>query len=394
MTRISVHHIAKCYTKQHTENQAVLWALKDVSFEVNAGEAIGIYGSNGCGKSTLLNILAGNVKPTRGRGEVQGKIASLLGIGTGFHPDLSGKENYFLKGQLQGLTKNVLTSHFDEMVAFSGLEDFIMEPVKSYSSGMYMRLAFSTAIFTSADIYLIDEVLSVGDLSFRQQCYRKIASLKAEGATLLIVSHNLHELQAICDRYIIMDQGHIVADTIDQQALIRYAYRECFSDPTGKSASLQFKHAPVLLQSLLINGLNANDAIGEDAPIHLQITLKLADVVTESLTFMLIIRHQMEAPVFSINTLDNPEFNTYLMDPKTSEIHLSATLPPGLIKCGMYSTNLFLQSRHHTSKIENAGYFLIGSSSERTQFQKNIKLETKFVITASTLSNKTSMPND
>jgi lipopolysaccharide transport system ATP-binding protein len=392
MKRVEVNHISKSYARHNSKGQEV-WALSDISFQVNAGESIGIYGGNGSGKSTLLGLLAGNIKPTKGRGEINGKVAPLLGIGTGFHPDLSGKENYYLKGQLQGISKKALTGHFDEMVDFSGLSDFIMEPVKSYSSGMFMRLAFSTAIFTSADIYLIDEVLSVGDFDFRQKCYRKIEALKTNGATILIVSHNLHELQAICDRFLIIDKGHLIEDTNDQQALIRFAYRDCFSTTAQTEINTPFQHEPIMLKSLLINGANANDAIGEDEAITLHIVLKLQGPVCEQLTFMLIIRHQMEAPVFSINTLDNPEFNQYLSNKSTEEIHLTATLPPGLIKGGMYSTNLFVQSRHHTSKIENAGYFLIRKAPNGVHHQKNINLEARFEITAISQSDINTLSN-
>lgn len=183
------------------------WALQDVSFEVERGETFGIIGNNGSGKSTLLKMITGISKPTKGRVAVNGRLSALLELGAGFHPDFSGRENIFLNGAILGLTRKELERHFDSIVAFSELERFIDNPVKTYSSGMYMRLAFSIAIHVDPDILVIDEVLAVGDTAFQQKCYDQIQRFKHQGKTIVFVSHSLSVVQDICQRAAWIDRG-------------------------------------------------------------------------------------------------------------------------------------------------------------------------------------------
>lgn len=199
-----------------------LWALQDVSFEVKWGETLGIIGQNGSGKSTLLKILSGITKPTTGRVEIYGRIASILDIGAGFHPDLTGKENIYLKGQLMGMSKQTIAQHFEEIIAFSELKDFIHMPLKHYSDGMFLRLAFSTLIYLDADILLLDEVLAVGDIGFQQKCFEKILAMKEEGKTILIVSHNARELVEISTGYLQLEQGKMLHPKSDITILKNY----------------------------------------------------------------------------------------------------------------------------------------------------------------------------
>src|SRR6516165_3802119 len=167
------------------------WALKDVSFNVKQGEIVGIIGRNGAGKSTLLKVLSRITEPTRGRVQLRGRVASLLEVGTGFHPELSGRENIFLNGVILGMSRNEIKRHFDEIVAFAEVEKFIDTPVKRYSSGMYVRLAFAVAAFLESEILIIDEVLAVGDVQFQQKCLGQMGSVAKEGRTVLFVSHNM-----------------------------------------------------------------------------------------------------------------------------------------------------------------------------------------------------------
>ncbi len=176
------------------------WALRNVSFEIKKGESVGIIGPNGSGKSTLLKILAGVTKPTSGKVKVRGRVASILDIGAGFHPELSGKENVFLNGQIHGFTKNEIEDKFEEIVTFSEIEEFINEPVKNYSSGMYLRLAFSIMAHLDFDVYLFDEVLGVGDAVFREKSQKKIKQLTNEqDKTVLLISHSINELATTCN---------------------------------------------------------------------------------------------------------------------------------------------------------------------------------------------------
>lgn len=197
-------------------------ALEDLSFEVAAGAVAGIIGKNGSGKSTLLRLLSGITKPTAGRIELFGTVTSVLDIGTGFHPDLSGRENIFLRGQLFGLPARDIRARFDEMVAFSGIEAFIDTPVKYYSDGMFLRLAFSLMAHLRADIILLDEVLGVGDFAFQQKCYAKIQEIARSGATVVCVSHNPGELLEICTTYLHLEQGRMVEYGPKPEILMQY----------------------------------------------------------------------------------------------------------------------------------------------------------------------------
>ncbi|HYZ13511.1 MAG TPA: ABC transporter ATP-binding protein [Actinomycetota bacterium] len=185
------------------------WALRNVSLEISHGEAVGIIGRNGAGKTTLLKILSRVTEPTEGWAELHGRVGSLLEVGTGFHPELSGRENVFLNGAILGMTKKEIASKFDEIVAFAEVEDFIETQVKHYSSGMYMRLAFSVAAYLEPEILLIDEVLAVGDVSFQAKSLGKMSEVARGGRTVLFVSHNMAAINALCDKAIWIEKGHI-----------------------------------------------------------------------------------------------------------------------------------------------------------------------------------------
>jgi lipopolysaccharide transport system ATP-binding protein len=200
----------------------VIWALKDVSFEVKQGEAIGIIGRNGAGKSTLLRILARITEPTSGRAEVYGRVGSLLEVGTGFHPDLTGRENVYLNGTILGMKKREIDNKFDEIVEFSGVEKFIDTPVKRYSSGMRIRLAFSVAAHLEPEILIIDEVLAVGDAEFQKKCLGKMGDVAESGRTVLFVSHNLTAVQSLCHRAIWLNDGLTRMDDVPSKVVTAY----------------------------------------------------------------------------------------------------------------------------------------------------------------------------
>src|SRR5215510_11481136 len=184
-----------------------LWALKDVSFEVNQGEVVGIIGRNGAGKSTLLKILSRITEPTEGRVRIRGRVASLLEVGTGFHPELSGRENVFLNGAILGMSREEIKRKFDEIVAFAEIEKFLDTPVKRYSSGMYVRLAFAVAAHLEPEILIVDEVLAVGDFEFQRRCLGKMNQVAHGGRTVLFVSHNMSAIEYLCNRAVLLDGG-------------------------------------------------------------------------------------------------------------------------------------------------------------------------------------------
>jgi len=203
--------------KQDTDS--FIWALKDVSFEVNRGDVLGIIGKNGAGKSTLLKILTQITEPTKGHATIHGRVASLLEVGTGFHPELTGRDNIFLNGAILGMSRKEIQRNFDEIVAFSEIDKFIDTPVKRYSSGMYVRLAFAVAAHMEPEILLVDEVLAVGDAEFQKKCLGKMGAVAKEGRTVLFVSHNMFSLQNLCTRGILLESGQVamngsVADVI------------------------------------------------------------------------------------------------------------------------------------------------------------------------------------
>jgi len=186
------------------------WALRNINFELRKGESLGIIGPNGSGKSTILKLIAGVTVPTEGEVEVKGRIAPLIELGAGFHPELTGRENIYLNGTILGLKRGEIDRKFATIVKFSGLEEFIDTPVKHYSSGLYMRLAFAIAVHTEPDILLVDEILAVGDTSFQKKCIKRMNEFKKSGVTIVFVSHDLRLVSDFCERTILLKEGKIV----------------------------------------------------------------------------------------------------------------------------------------------------------------------------------------
>jgi len=203
-----------------------VWALKDVSFEIKRGEAVGIIGRNGAGKSTLLKILSRITEPTTGRVTIKGRVASLLEVGTGFHSELTGRENIYLNGTILGMTRTEIKRKFDEIVAFSEVERYLDTPVKRYSSGMYVRLAFAVAAHLEPEILIVDEVLAVGDAAFQKKCLGKMGDVAQEGRTVLFVSHNMDAITILCNRAILIDKGKIITQGYPAKVI-----KEYFSSP-------------------------------------------------------------------------------------------------------------------------------------------------------------------
>jgi lipopolysaccharide transport system ATP-binding protein len=206
------------------------WALRDVSFQIREQEAIGIVGANGAGKSTLLKVLSRVTAPTSGRARVRGRMGTILEVGTGFHPELTGRENVYLSGTILGMTKGQIDRRFDEIVAFAGVEKFVDTPVKRYSSGMYVRLAFAVAAHLDPDILIVDEVLAVGDIGFQKKCLAKMdSSIQQEGRTIIFVSHNMQAIRSLCTRALLLKEGQLVADGPVTDILQRYATEQAAS---------------------------------------------------------------------------------------------------------------------------------------------------------------------
>jgi lipopolysaccharide transport system ATP-binding protein len=203
-----------------------IWALDDVSFDIRRGEVVGLIGANGAGKSTLLKVLSRITEPTEGQVTIRGRVGSLLEVGTGFHPELTGRENVYLNGTILGMRKTEIDRRFDEIVEFSGIERFLDTPVKRYSSGMQVRLAFAVAAHLQPEILLVDEVLAVGDAEFQERCLGKMRDVTREGRTVIFVSHNLAAVRALCSRALLLDHGRLAFDGATDRAIERYLHRE------------------------------------------------------------------------------------------------------------------------------------------------------------------------
>jgi lipopolysaccharide transport system ATP-binding protein len=250
---------------QEPAPDAEFWALRDASFRVEQGEVVGFIGRNGAGKSTLLKILSRITEPTEGTARMYGRCGSLLEVGTGFHPELSGRENIFLNGAIIGMNRLEIRKKFDEIVAFSGVEQFLDTPVKRYSSGMYVRLAFSVAAHLEPEIMIVDEVLAVGDAEFQAKCLGKMSDIASEGRTVLFVSHNMSAVSRLCTRAILLDHGRIVEDGAVDKVAGRY-----LESDLGTTAERRWRDPDTAPQSeaVRLTGVRIRGAGGETSDTY------------------------------------------------------------------------------------------------------------------------------
>ena len=255
---------------EQAEND-IIWALRDVSFDVHEGEVVGIIGRNGAGKSTLLKILSRITEPTSGRAVIRGRVSSLLEVGTGFHPELTGRENIYMNGTILGMTKKEIDRKFDEIVEFSGVERFLDTPVKRYSSGMTVRLAFAVAAHLDPEVLIVDEVLAVGDAAYQEQCHHRIRALSKTGITILFVSHNLALIPQLCSRCLVLRNGGI-ANNGPASDMIDY-YRESVSSRAHRQARL-----PITSDSpVFFSRVNIVDPAGHPRFYHTDTTDMIID---------------------------------------------------------------------------------------------------------------------
>jgi lipopolysaccharide transport system ATP-binding protein len=264
--------------QSNSDDSSELWALRDVSFEVQPGEVLGIIGRNGAGKSTLLKILSRITEPTSGRAIIRGRVASLLEVGTGFHPELSGRENIFLNGAILGMKKAEIARKFDEIVAFSEVERFIDTPVKRYSSGMYVRLAFAVAAHLDPEILIVDEVLAVGDAGFQKKCIGKIGEVAHGGRTVLFVSHSMTVVCSLCTRAILLEAGCNVKDGDAREVAAAYVtahraargqVRWTAADPRAHTDRMRF------IQTRIVFAEETTPDVEIDKPFNLEVDFEL-----------------------------------------------------------------------------------------------------------------------
>ena len=289
-------------SQQNRNGGDSFWALRDVSFEVMPGEIVGIVGRNGAGKSTLLKILARVTEPTEGRIELYGKTNSLLEVGTGFHPELTGRENIFVNGAILGMKNSEIKKLFDQIVDFAEIEKFLDTAVKHYSSGMYMRLAFSVAAHLNPDILIIDEVLSVGDAQFQKKCLGKVHDVAKAGRTVLFVSHNMAAVENLCDRGVVLEHGSVTFVGDKDKAISHYLESVSKNiDSNLKSRTDRIGSGEVLITSIEIKDLNGaplyNTMSGQDIDIHFHFETS-QNYQGSNIVIGFMVRTYLDVPVF------------------------------------------------------------------------------------------------
>jgi lipopolysaccharide transport system ATP-binding protein len=311
-----------------SDHTSTFWALKDVSFEVKQGEVIGIIGRNGAGKSTLLKILSRITEPTEGIVRIHGRVGSLLEVGTGFHPELSGRENIYLNGAILGMTRDEIQNNLDDIVAFAEVEEFIDTPVKHYSSGMYLRLAFAVAAHLEPEILIVDEVLAVGDAAFQKKCLGKMGEISKQGRTVLFVSHNMVAVENLCSRAILVDKGHIALEGPAREVIGQY-----LRSNTKMAGYEQFAKArqsihptPVELVGCEILASSADGFVRAGETFTVRTHFSARERITHPV-FALALYSNMGVPLFAVHTSD--------LDVEIPEIH-----GPGFVDIEIESPNL------------------------------------------------------
>ncbi len=334
-------------------NSDVVWSLKDINFEIEQGDAVGIIGRNGAGKSTLLKILSRVTSPTTGKISGRGRIASLLEVGTGFHPELTGRENIYLNGAILGMRKKEIARKFDEIVDFAGVERYVDTPVKRYSSGMYVRLAFAVAAHLESEILIVDEVLAVGDAEFQKKCLGKMGEVsKGEGRTVLFVSHNMGAVKTLCNKGILLTQGNVsfygaVADTIN-------CYSQNFINNKAEFKSIKGNRGLEIID-IVINGSN-DPSINIFETIKIEIKYKIHNYEYSNFETFIIIHDENDTEIISFFQKDAGKLA--LIDEKNKNVIASFEniLRPGNYKV---SAGFFDPYRNFVDWVAPASLFIV-----------------------------------
>ncbi len=358
----------------HDSSQEDFHALNDVSFEIQRGECVGIIGRNGAGKSTLLKILSRITPPTTGEIVVQGRIGSLLEVGTGFHPELTGRENIFLNGAILGMTRQEIITKFDDIVQFAGIEKFLDTPVKRYSSGMYVRLAFSVAAHMEPDILIVDEVLAVGDVEFQKKCLGKMQDVtKKEGRTVLFVSHNMGAIQGLCSKSLLLEQGKVIAFDETSKVIQKYIQDSSVSQDTSPLQMAAHKGN----QCIRIHNVRILDGeghplqtllSGRDAVFQLDYKTKEAEEL-KNVSISLSIDSSLGQRILSLSN----EYAGSMATIRHKTGSITCKIPKLPLNIGTYTTTIFITvngeiadwvKQAFTFTVEDGNYFGHGKNPE------------------------------
>lgn len=319
--------------KNISEKQNTIWALKDINFNVEPGNVIGIIGRNGAGKSTLLKIISRITKPTKGSVELYGRVGSLLEIGTGFHPELTGRENIFLNGTILGMKRHEVQRKFDEIVAFAEIEQFVDTPVKHYSSGMYMRLAFAVAAHLEPEILLVDEVLAVGDIEFQKKCLGKMNDVSKDGRTVLFVSHNLGSLSQICNSGILLHKGKLISrDNINKVIADYLGFAQQEKQFKLDDKEIDSSKGMQITEAFLTNndGLVTDD-FSHDEKFYLNFKVRISRAIRGAHYCVALLNKQKDRVFSDVKSIE--EF----LHPSNQNIHIKFEIPANFIAPNSYS---------------------------------------------------------
>jgi lipopolysaccharide transport system ATP-binding protein len=323
-----LRHLSRLST---TTKEPDFWALHQLTFDINEGEVVAIIGRNGAGKSTLLKILSRITYPSHGSIELWGRVGSILEVGVGFHGELSGRENIYLNGAVLGMKRREITRKFDEIVQFAGVEQFLDTPIKRYSSGMYVRLAFAVAAFLEPEILIVDEVLAVGDMEFQKRCLGKMGDVAKEGRTVLFVSHNMAAARQLCQRAIVLSHGQLVADTSVDEAITLY-----LSSCKSKEESIRQWGAPPQSAKIWPRSLQVLNESEEsrtnfsaDQSMTLELALEILETTTSQITITIV--NSQHVCIFSTEPTAQPEIYE-----RNSKYRMRVKLPGSLLAPDLY----------------------------------------------------------
>jgi lipopolysaccharide transport system ATP-binding protein len=347
-----------------------LWALRDVSFNVEQGEALGIIGRNGAGKSTLLKIISRVTAPSLGKIKVKGRVACLLEVGTGFHPELTGRENIYLNGSILGMSRREIDRKFDEIVQFSGVDKFVDTPVKRYSSGMYVRLAFAVAAHLDPEILVVDEVLAVGDAEFQKKCLGKMSEVAQGGRTVLFVSHNMGAIRSLCRNSILLEEGYLRERDISANVIDHYLSTSAFD--LDKTGSIVFKEDPQDINEiklLEIKMLDSNNKIKTVFNVEQPIMVEIMYKVMKPITGMRVNIHLLTDNGVTVFTTTDHSMRPSKTNP--GNYKSVCRIPGGLLNLGLYRIKIGMDNPGVKVLIEEKEYFqfqTIGISSHGSTF--------------------------
>lgn len=359
------------------------WALKDINFEIQKGEVVGIIGKNGAGKSTLLKILSQITPPTTGEIKLRGRVGSLLEVGTGFHPELTGRENIFLNGAILGMSKSEIAAKFDQIVEFAGIEKFLDTPVRFYSSGMYVRLAFSVAAHMEPDILIIDEVLAVGDAEFQKKCLGKMEEVtRKDGRTILFVSHNMDAIKNLCSRCILLKDGTIIKDGKTDEVIDYYLNNSQMNNAVIEYTPKKDKIAEITKVSILNKDLNPSNAIPVSENFFIDVEYEFYKS-EDSLLFSLIFKAGDEIILYSSESDKKMANNDYMPGKYSTRVEI----PAFVFNVGIFNFDVYIHSASvDFEHKDNIILEITNIDNPRSRFRPNYSLgKTAYLLNHKTI---------